>query len=550
MYHKGWSTGLVVSLLLAGCGGGGSDAVTDTPATPAPTPPVVTPPVVVTPAVTVQSGTLKRVLANGVGINLAVTAQASNFTPVGTLYATVGDNGGVFQTPVQVTAGADGRYTFALDTARTLSTGNYKGTATIKLCSDEACTTAQAVASISVPYDLTVLSSDTAWPGDNLTTLAAMTGAGDWSTLQGNSGHTGYVGVEINPNQIGLRWKRGAVNASTSSSPTSGYGALLSPLVTANGLFYASDTTRLTAYKEQDGSSAWTYSFPDTGSTMANPPTVAGGVVYASAIQSDGTYMFAFDASNGNVRFRSRMGSQWDRALPPIVQDSVVYANAGSYGNLYGFSLTGETLFTNSVTQATLWAPAADAKGVYVYTGDALTVYQPKTGEKLATIRDSAYTSYYATINGAPVIGAKGVYAAIYGYGGTNSSGNALTRFDTDKGFADWRIKGNYGVAPAYAAGVLYAPNGNPLRVEARAEADGVLQWSWTPQLSTENGFYGSPLITKNLLFVSTNRATYAIDLVSHKPVWSFPLAGHLSISQNGVLYIQGTDALVAINLK
>jgi hypothetical protein len=550
MHNRGWKISMAVAVLLAGCGGG-SDAPVSTPVTPpVTTPPVTTPPVAVTPAVTVQSGTITRVLANGVAINLVVTAQASNFTPVGTLYAAVSDSGGVLQAPVQVTAGADGRYTFSLDTVRTLSAANYKGTATIKLCSDAACNTAQAVASISVPFDLTVLDVNSAWPGDNLKTLAAMTGASDWSTLQGNNGHTGYVAVDIDPNQIGLRWKRGAVNASTSSSPTSGYGAVLSPLVTANGLFYASDTTRLTAYKEQDGSRAWAYDFPATSYTQTNPPTIAGGVVYATATQQDGTYMFAFDAATGTVRFRSRMGSQWDRALPPIVQDGVVYANAGSYSSLYGFSLTGETLFTNSVPQATLWTPAADAKGVYVYTGDALTVYEPKTGEKLATIRDSAYTGYYASINGAPVIGAKGVYAAVYGSGGGSSSGNALTRFDTDKGFTDWRIKGNYGVAPAYAGGVLYAPNGNPLRVEARAETDGALQWSWTPQLSVESSFYGAPLVTKNLVFVSTNRATYALDLVSHKPVWSFPLPGHLSISQNGVLYIQGADALVAINLK
>ena len=97
---------------------------------------------------------------------------------------------------------------------------------------------------------------------------------------------------------------------------------------------------------------------------------------------------------------------------------------------------------------------------------------------------------------------------------------------------------------------MLYALNTNPFRVEARTEVDGALQWSWTPQLNTESSFYGPAVVTKNLLFVSTNRVTYAIDKVTRKTVWSYPMAGLLSISQNGVLYIQGTDATVAVNLK
>jgi len=37
---------------------------------------------------------------------------------------------------------------------------------------------------------------------------------------------------------------------------------------------------------------------------------------------------------------------------------------------------------------------------------------------------------------------------------------------------------------------------------------------------------------------------------VTRKTVWSYPMAGLLSISQNGVLYIQSADATVAVNLK
>jgi outer membrane protein assembly factor BamB len=536
----GWKGGMVAAMFLAGCGGG-SDPVT------APTPPVTTPtspPVTVTPTMTVQSGTVARVMASNAGLNLVVTAQAANFTPTGTVYASASDAAGVLQAPVQVTAGADGRYTFSLDTATGVTPGRYQGNATVKLCSDQACTTAQPVASITVPYDITILSADSAWPGDNLTALSTLTGAGDWSTFQGNNAHTGYVPVEVQADKIGLRWKRGLVSNPSGSGTTT-----VAPLVTANGLLYVSDATSLTAYKEADGTRAWKYEFGATSYYSPSAPSVFNGVVYTGGSLSDASYMFAFDAATGTVRFRARAGQYYDRLSSPVVQDSVIYTNGNSYSGLYGFSATGETLFNTGSSQTSIWAPAADANGIYLFTGDSVVVYKPKTGEKLATIRDSAATTYYTQTGGAPVIGANGVYAttAQYTAGVTSYS---LTRFDVAKGYTDWRVAGNYAVSPAYASGVLYALNTNPFRVEARTEATGALQWSWTPQLSSETSFYGPAVVTKNLLFVSTNRVTYAIDLVSHKTVWSLPLGGALSISQNGVLYIQGADATVAVNLK
>lgn len=546
-----WTGGLLATLILAGCGGGGSDSVTPAPAPATPTAPTnpTTPTAPPAATMTVQSGTIARVMASNVGVNLVVTAQAANFTPTGTVYASASDAAGVLQASVQVTAGANGLYTFSLDTATGVAPGRYKGNATIKLCSDQACTTAQSVASISVPYDITIVGATTTWPGDNLTALSAMTGANDWSTFQGNNAHTGYVPIDIKPDQITLRWKRGLLNNPSGSSSTA-----LASQVTANGLLYMTDTTSLYAYKEADGARAWKYDFGAGSGYPGNPPAIANGVVYAVGSVSDGSYMFAFDAATGSVRFRARVGSSYyDRLSAPVIQDGVIYTNGSSYAGLYGFSTTGETLFnTTAISSAAQWAPAADANGVYVYAGDAIVVVKPKTGDKLATIRDSSNNgSFYNQGSGAPVIGANGVYATTPIYNSnTGSTSYGLTRFDIAKSFVDWRVTGGYGISPAYASGVLYALNTNPFRVEARAEADGALQWSWTPQLSTESVFYGPAVVTRNLLFVSTNRVTYAIDLATRKTVWSYPMAGLLSISQNGVLYIQGADATVAVNLK
>jgi outer membrane protein assembly factor BamB len=70
------------------------------------------------------------------------------------------------------------------------------------------------------------------------------------------------------------------------------------------------------------------------------------------------------------------------------------------------------------------------------------------------------------------------------------------------------------------------------------------------PGQASETAWKGEPVVTKNLLFVSTNSATYAIDLRTHKPVWSYPFAGRLALTRSGILYIQNEEALVALNLK
>ncbi|MES3025438.1 MAG: PQQ-binding-like beta-propeller repeat protein [Pseudomonadota bacterium] len=496
----------------------------------------------------VQSGPVSGVIAQGTSINIALTAQAANFTPVGTLYASATDSAGILQLPVKVTGNGGGSYTFELDTLRTLPQGSYAGNVTIKLCSDAACNVPQALPSISAPYALTVLSSDSAWPGDKITELTAWSGAPDWSTYQGNNAHTGFVPVEVKPNQMLLRWKRAALNNSSS-----GYSTELSPLVTANGLFYASGAKKLTAYKELDGSQAWNYDVSAMRWPSVNPPAVDGGVVYMAAGQQESSQMMAFDAATGALRFRSTMTSQWENYLSPVVFDGAVYTNGGAYGGMYAFNLSGDQLFRGVLEQTTMWSPAADARGIYAYTGDSLTMFQPKTGTVLARITDNDINNSTYRVGGSAVIGANGgVYAAPYMNGYTNGGtlGNRLTRFDTIKGIVDWRVHGAYTNTPAYAAGVLYAPNNNPYRLEARAEADGALLWSWVPPLSGEFRFYSAPVVTNNLLVVSTNINTYAIDLRSRKVVWSYPAPGHFGISKNGVLYIQNPNALVAVNLK
>jgi hypothetical protein len=539
---RGRTTISLACLILTACGGGngggGSGTNNNTGGT---TPP---PPVATTPEVKLLSGTVTRFEAQNSTVAFEVQIKP-NFTPTGTLFVNASDKAGVIGQQVGVTAGTDGSYVLALETVTDTPPGHYTGDITLKLCADQACATPQAVPSMTVPYDVTVLGSGTAWPGDRLTALTPWSDVADWTTFQGNAGHTGYVPVEIKPEQLLPRWKMGALSQNNNY-----YSTYTATLVAANGIFYAAGNNQLKARKEYDGSTVWSYDVSSMTYPSVNPPSVANGVVYMAAGQQP-TTMFGFDAASGTVRFRAPMGSQWSStSLVPVAVDDAVYAN-GVYGGVYGISSVGDPLFVANTNQSSMSIPAVDASSVYLFDG-SLQIIDRKTGKVLSTARDGSNTYTYQ-MAGAPVLGAPGsLFVARYGnavtYGGVN--GNELLRFNIAKSYVDWRIPGNYPLTPAYASGVVYAPNTNPYRIEARAEADGALQWSWTPPQAAETGWVAEPIVTKNLLFVSTNVATYAIDLRTHKTVWSYPAGGKLALSRNGVLYIQNADAVVAFNVK
>ncbi len=495
----------------------------------------------------IVSGDIVRVSAAARGLSIDVAAQTANFTP-GTLYAVASDNAGLVRPAVTVTAGTGGAYTFSLDTIAALDKGHYQGSVTLKLCADAACLTPQAVASVTVPYDITVLSKDDAWAGDKLTPLTAWSDAGDWGMFQGNAAHTGAVPVALNPDKFSLRWRTGPIAAPDNYN--AGYTATL---VAANGLFYSAGNNMLQARREFDASVAWSYSVAGLEYPSVNPPAVADGAVYMMAGRQNATSMFGFDAATGVVRFRTPMVSQWDASLAPTAVAGALYTSGGSYGGMYGFGPAGDVMFSASISPSNSWTPALDATQGYAYTGDSLTVFNRKTGATLQKIVDYEDTNYFYQVGGAAVLGAPGTaYAAHYGNASVNSGtpGNSLMKFDTVKGLIDWRVKGSYPVTPAYLDGALYVPNGNPYRVEIRSETDGALRWSWTPQSAADTGWAAEPIVTKTHLFVSTGSTTYALDLRSHKPVWSYPAGGKLALSRNGVLYIQNKDALTAINLK
>ena len=95
----------------------------------------------------------------------------------------------------------------------------------------------------------------------------------------------------------------------------------------------------------------------------------------------------------------------------------------------------------------------------------------------------------------------------------------------------------------------MYVLNAAGNQLEARDLATGALQWTWVVGNAQESLPVGNVVVTDNLVFLSTNVATYAIDLGTHQTVWSTPYVGSLAISSNRVLYIVAPTTIRAYSL-
>jgi hypothetical protein len=448
---------------------------------------------------------------------------------------------------------SNGKWALALTASPTLAAGHYTGTVQLRVCSDTSCTLQVGGSPLVVPYDIQVAAKPA---NSGLTALNVQPGVPAWEMFQGNAAHTGYVPVTIDPTKFATRWLWSAPGPP-------------STVTVENGILYVVSKPYLYALRESDMSLVWLHDFSDViagsgfGSLVViNPPTVSGGAVYVTTAAQQFTYMFAFDAATGSQLFQSQMVAQWEHYLAPTVYGGVVYDDGGTYGGMFAFNATsGAQLFFANLQQFDYWTPAVDANYAYVYIGGQtantpaqLNVLDRQTGTQVAQILDNSYQWDGYSMYGSPVIGAPGsVVATNTG----NPGSNELIDFDIAASSIRWHVPGHFRGNPAYHAGVFYAltgspqylPSSVPVALEARSEADGSLLWSWAaPASNVITQWQSDVLLTDNLVFVSTDSATYAIDLTTHQAAWTLHYPGRFAISDRGVFYLSLTDPLIPQN--
>jgi hypothetical protein len=371
-----------------------------------------------------------------------------------------------------------------------------------------------------------------------LVVLARTTGdwsaATEWTTYQGNARHSGYVPVTVDASTFRELWV--ATPASTIA---------LNPVTTGDGHVFASTQAyfgaqKLFALDLRSGSVVWTKDFgPIHG---VHPPAYASGTVYVTTSGHQDSYLYAFDATNGTPRFRSSYGNQWSRYYAPVVIGNAVFMAGGGADGMYRFATDGTQNWFFLTNQYEEWSPAVENGVVYAYTGS----YAPKldavdaaTGKAIYSVPDPGFSWSGWSMNLAPAIGEANDLLV--------TNGGRLISFDLQARSIRWEQKSAYSGSVAVANGLLYVLNNNS-QIEVRRESDGSAVGLWIPPSGNARG---PVLVTKNLFFVSTTDATFAVDVGTRKQVWSYPVGGALALSSQGILLIaQDGGKLVAINVK
>ncbi|HEX8849774.1 MAG TPA: Ig-like domain-containing protein [Gemmatimonadaceae bacterium] len=363
------------------------------------------------------------------------------------------------------------------------------------------------------------------------TPVVDWTRASEWTTYQGNAAHSGYVDATIDPGQFHPLW---TVSIGAAPNPvTAGDGRVF---VSTNSYF---GTQLLEALDALTGAVQWTKDFgPIHG---VHPPAYGSGTVWVTTSGHADSFLWGFDAATGAVRVKSAYGNQWSRYYAPVVTGDAVYMAGGYYGGMYAFaSGDGAQRWFFQTNQYDQWTPALKDGVAYAYTGSyspKLSAVDASTGSQTFEIPDPDFSWNGWSMDGALALGTQNDALAAHD--------TRLLSFDLAARAIRWQRAG-FGGQVTVAANVLYVAGNGDLR--ALAEVDGSPLWSWMPP---EGRVTGPIVATDNVLFVTTSANTYAIDIASHRQVWSYPAAGALALSSQGILFISRPDGkLTAIALR
>ena len=394
-----------------------------------------------------------------------------------------------------------------------------------------------------------------------------------WSTYQGNAAHTGYVPVILNTDNFKEAW----------IWPDDGNELVpLNPVAAGDGKVFVTTggdygPHLAMALNSADGKMAWPdgpYDFDDIDSI--NPPAYANGTVYIQSGGYDNSFLWVFNANSGEVLFDpAPYDNQGARYYAPTIyiNDDVndgVYVGGGYYdeggyyfGGAYGFDgVTGVGLWNLPLAPYEQWTPAVNEEYVIAYTGfynyimafeSQLTVIHRLdgpdglAGEVAFTIPDDDFHFDTFNINLAPVLGTQNNVIVI--------NGGRLISFDLAKQKIGWEIPKKEGDLerfsgqPSLANGIIYAVNEGYLHALDESDGSFIEGWlPWQPPLEGES-IVTPMIVTDNLIFVSTESATYAVDLASQTEIWSYPAGGHLALSNDGILFIATSEGnLIAIS--
>lgn len=487
-------------------------------------------------------GPLSATLAPGASARLQLNAQSDRW-PVPPLHYRVLDASGRVGGSGALPAAPNGSIQ-PLELTLTLpdEPGRYDGGFQLQGCRDADCRLPVMTATFGYIgfREVAGLTDASVGARPELRPLRALPGAVAWSGAQGNAAHTGYVPGTLDPQRFALRWTWALPEGRsyTLGRPSAGHGRVA---LAAQGLGGNADT-ELFVLSESDGTLQWRRSGDFGAQSYFSPPALSATRLYSSSVGLDdkvGTAVMlrAFDLASGQALFSSAVPTQWHGVLPPVLAGSQVLVDGGQGNGVASLDASsGRLLWQALASGYSWWTPAFDGQAVYSYGSGTFAAFDASSGERRLAAVDAELAAGFAAGPRQPQ------FAVADGRAFVVDSGH-LVVFDTRNGAVLWRqSSGAYVGGTAVQGGVVIALQQGPLRVEARQVADGRLLWSRTPLFAVTQGpdlaFVSEPLLTDNLVFVSTERGVYAFARDDGRPRWYWGRPATLALSPQGVLVL------------
>ncbi len=341
--------------------------------------------------------------------------------------------------------------------------------------------------------------------------------ASDWGMVQGNASHDGYQPLLLDAGDFLLRWKVTRDDGVTS-------------VATGAGKVFTVSGTNLVAFDQATGAQLWTRALNVTGTI--SPPSFANDRVYVHTGGDNQTFFMAFKQDSGVGTFRMTHGSQWPSYRAPTIFGNRAFMNGGVDGGIEAFhAVTGLFAWrTDAVDGEDYWEPAVDQGHVLATLAGDVRALNPLTGAVLFTIDADVPPQTLVLGSRANVL----------------ATGTSVASFDIATRQLQWEtpVAGATGGIPAVGNGVVFSVQEGDLY--ALNEANGLTLWHWHP---TAGDLNGAIVVTASHVLVATAATTYALDVLTHRPVWSHPQGGTLAVSKEGTLFIVNDTTVTAIEV-
>lgn len=352
----------------------------------------------------------------------------------------------------------------------------------------------------------------------------------DWPMYQFDASHSGFVETTLDYKNFTLAWKY----------KLEGKQFTYTPVVTTNNYAFIIDHRKndsfgnsVCAITIHGGKKKWCQSFSPA---MANPPSANNNILYVQSVyHSEGTFLKALNAETSELIFETPFGAQWQNYLPPTLFDGHIYATGGAYGGMYSFIQdTGTLEWFSALDGYDRWTPAVNNQYAIGYTNGKLDVLNREDGDLLMQITDPNWLWNGYSVDAAPVIIAENKVIM--------RQTNHLTLFNLENKSTVSAIESYFEGQPAFDGEYIYAIEDNSLLV-----LDTNLHSLWRVT-DTKLNFPGNVIVTENLIFVSSSKATIAISKETKEIVWKYAAGGLLTLAR-GHLFISNRDSLTAIKV-